>query len=355
MNKIVLGITTYNRINILKRSIESLRDSELPDNCVFRIFDDNSDEYGRKDLEELCPEAEYIHIQEKNMGADRNSWIMYKDFLEKNEGGDLLVNCDSDLIYKVNWLQEALKYIEETGGILSVFNTLNHESLEARGLLVEKKDIGCAGTIMSYSIVKKIISAFPEVYKGGFDYSWSNMLRKIGIRLWSTKNSLVQHIGITGFNSDINSFDYGMGFKVDSIKNGQVINDVVEEFSTRCRTKEERRFWYALFPFSSVQAADRIVLYGAGKVAGDYIRQLSVTQFCEVAAVIDKNRAGETFTGGIGIQSIDFLKNYDAYDKIVISVRNEDVAKSIKNDIQQFEPSVCSRIVFSGEDSIVRL
>ena len=359
MNEIVLGITTYNRLDILKKSIMSLKSSKLPKNCKFRIYDDRSTDYGIDQLKEIFPEAEVIYIQNSNRGSDGNIWTMYNDFVQRNHAGDIFVNCDSDLIYRNDWLYNAVESLKKTDGILSVFNTSSHHSIEDIGEFIEKEDIGSAGTLFEYEIVRLIIDRFPDICLSAFDYKWCTFLKEKGIRLFCTRRSLVQHIGIDGFNSDISSFDFGTGFEVDTCINGQIINDVIEDYILKISMGKTRKFWYALFPFHLIDKGSRIVLYGAGNVAKNYLRQIECNNYCKVVAVLDTNRVGESIILNkdetISIEAIDYLRQNDGYDKIVISVRDEEVANSIKNDILLRDISLASKLVHAGQESIIRL
>ena len=357
MSEIILGITTYNRLDILKKSIVSLKTSKLPENCRFRIYDDHSTDYGIDQLKEILPEAEIIYIQNQNQGSDGNIWTMYKDFVHRNEKGDILVNCDSDLIYINDWLHVATKALRKTDGVLSVFNTISHHSINDWGDFIEKEDIGSAGTLFDYDIVGLIIAKFPDICLNAFDYKWSDFLHTKGIRLLCLRNSLVQHIGIDGFNSDISSFDFGKGFAVDSCVNGQIINDVIEDYVFK-RRKSPKRFWYALFPFHLIEKNSRIVLYGAGEVAIDYLRQIECDNYCKVVAVLDANRAGESIIlnkdKSIIIETIEYLKRNSNYDKIVISVRDEETANSIKKDILLKTSCDTTKLIYAGQRSVIR-
>ncbi|MBQ9590191.1 MAG: glycosyltransferase family 2 protein [Butyrivibrio sp.] len=359
MSEIVLGITTYNRLDTLKKSIVSLKSSKLPENCKFRIYDDHSTEYGIDQLKEIFPEAEVIYIQEQNQGSDGNIWTMYNDFVRRNKSGDIFVNCDSDLIYKKDWLYEAIKALKKSDGVLSVFNTGYHRTIAESEEFFEKEDIGSAGTVFDYEIVRMIIKKFPNIYSSAFDYKWCSFLRERGIRLLCTRRSLVQHIGIDGFNSDISSFDFGTGFEVDTCVNGQIINDVIEDYVLKNRNRNPRRFWYALFPFHLIEKDSRIVLYGAGDVAKDYLRQIECDNYCKVVAVLDTNRAGESINlnknDNITIETMEYLKYSDEYDKVVISVRDEETANSIKDSILSKISSLASKVVYAGQGSIIRL
>ena len=44
-----------------------------------------------------------------------------------------------------------------------------------------------------------------------------------------------------------------------------------------------------LFPYEKVPAHSRILIYGAGTLGQDYLRQMRMTRYCEVVAIADKN------------------------------------------------------------------
>ena len=94
-------------------------------------------------------------------------------------------------------------------------------------------------------------------------------------------------------------------------------------------------------------------------MAKDYLRQIECDNYCKVVAVLDTNRAGEGINLNKNeittIKAIDYLKQYDDYDKIVISVRDEETANSIKNSILSKVTSVASKIVYAGQGSVIRL
>lgn len=44
-----------------------------------------------------------------------------------------------------------------------------------------------------------------------------------------------------------------------------------------------------LFPFEKIPIHSRIIIYGAGTLGQEYLRQMLLTQYCEVVAMVDKN------------------------------------------------------------------
>ena len=230
MKKVTIGITTYNRKNILEKMIQSLLTSDLTNAEVhIRIYDDCSTEYDSDYLKSLFPFEVAIHVNEINLKADLNTFNMYKDFLNSND--DYFFNADSDLIFHKNWLNFALENIEKTDGVLTLYNSQLHKEKNIYENFVQKDDIGAAGTFFSREIIKVMIeNLFPEAQKT-IDWSFSKLFNNKNIKILCSKNSYVQHIGFSGQNCNLSTVEYGKNFQIDSLVNGQILNDVLTDFS----------------------------------------------------------------------------------------------------------------------------
>ncbi|MCI9141181.1 MAG: glycosyltransferase family 2 protein [Lachnospiraceae bacterium] len=338
--KVTLGITTYNRIGTLKRMIESLYASNLEGiDYTIRIFDDCSEQYGTEELQQMFPEKVLIHRHGWNHGADYNIGFMYRSFLETDD--EILFNCDSDLIFNENWLQKGLALLEQTEGILSLFNSSSHETVaDIGGELCIKNSVGSAGTLMQRDVVRLICDQISkeESYLA-LDVNWSNLLQTNKIKLYTTKESLVQHIGIYGFNSTKSGFDYGKGFTVDSIINGQIINDVLEEANAVQSKEPEIRKLYYLFPFDRIKQGSQIVIYGAGRVGQDYLQQIRLTQYCDVTAVVD-----QSYMNLPGARSPEELKNIEC-DYVLVAAHFSSVRESMKKNIMRINGELRHKLV----------
>ena len=353
INHIVLGVTTYNRKEILQKSLNSLRQSGLDERCVIKIYDDSSNDMDKADLCSLVPEAESIYVQPHNLGSDANIRYMYADFVNCYSENDVFFNADSDLIYTPGWIDISLSKFESTDGVLSIFNAPSHRVLTSKGDMIIKEDVGSAGTLFSWEVLNDLLPKIPQNDLGGFDYQWSRKVRQCGMRLFCLKKSLVQHIGIDGYNSDLARFDYGLGFKVGTVQNGQIINDVLAQ-AVQNQRNGTRRFWYALFPFDKVPKGARVVLYGAGEVARDYLAQLKKQRYCDVVAIVDGKKAGEVFDAGMSVMPREKLLSL-AYDCIVLSVREPATARSINADLAGLDSSLPEKTIYAGADSILRI
>lgn len=343
MNKdqttIMLGITTYNRMELLKKMAESLYASDISKfNYAVYIFDDCSDQYGIKEIQNLFPERVHILRHDRNYGADYNMGFMYRKFLETDY--DILFNCDSDLIFSRHWLQNGLKLLAYTDGILSLFNTPFHEIKNVEGELCVKDSVGNAGTLMRREAVETICKHIHEddCYFA-LDYNWCNLFRAKGKKIYATRKSFVQHIGVDGFNSSGRRFDYGTGFEVDSILNGQIFNDILERMSLMGSKEVKSEGLYYLFPFDRVRKGSGVAVYGAGKVGQDYLRQIEITDYCNVVAVVD-----QAYMELENVQAPGILAEIDC-DYIILAAHFSSVREDMKREILKMDDGFRAKMV----------
>lgn len=339
---ITIGITTFNRLNLMKAMAQSLYESALPDNHSIRIYDDASTDYSMDTLRNIFPNAASLHRNQKNLGADLNTFSMYQDFLNSND--EYFFNADSDLLFSREWLSKALALLPKTDGVLSLFNTPSHQIKQELGDLCIKDDLGAAGTLFTRKRIEDICNGMGRnsnefsISKLGIDYAWSRYFQSKEIRLFCTKDSLVQHIGVWGQNSTQGFFDFGAGFKIDTFHNGQSINDLLEGFSS-VRFSDIPLHMYQLFPFKKLNADAKIVLYGAGQIGAAYYKLIKRSGYCRIVAWADKN-----YNQQRGLISPDAIKNY-SFDYILLATSKPTLAASMREDIAAINPSLCSKIV----------
>lgn len=338
---LTIGITTHNRFAILKRMAKSLYDSELSLPYCIRVYDDASTEFTMDDLRRIFPNAITIIRNEKSVGADKNSYLMYDDFLKTND--DYLFNADSDLIFKSDWLEKGMKLLSKSDGVLSLFNARITKPLNAYNSFVEKEKTGAAGILMTRKCVNQIVNNFKYQDLIGkvplFDYKWCTYLRSRGIRILSVKESLVQHIGINGQNSDFRNFDYGIGFKVDSLSQGQIFNDLLMDISIKQGKIPTNN---KLFPFAKVPIGSRVIIYGYGQVGLNYVNQIKISNYCKLVGVVDKGWEEKKVKE---VKSPKNLKKWD-FDYVVIAVSSDILANEIKLELLEIDETLENKIIF---------
>jgi hypothetical protein len=227
---VTIAIPTYNNLDLVKIMSASLYRSDLSVPHNIRIYDDCSTDYNLDELRELFPTAASVHRNASNVKADRNIYLMYRDFLLSQD--EYFFNADSDIIFSKNWLSTAIDLIPATNGILSIFNAHSHPvSRIFNQDLCIKETIGAAGTLIARERVAEIINTFSyDDSTQSFDWRCSQYFTSHSTEVYCTINSLVQHIGYHGQNYLSGFFDYGENFIVEDIKTGQVINDIFKLF-----------------------------------------------------------------------------------------------------------------------------
>ena len=221
-----------------------------------------------------------------------------------------------------------MDYFYRTDGILSLFNTLTHRSIREEDGLCEKMNIGAAGTLMSRNNVDFLFKHNNDLDNTkNFDWNFCHIFRELGIRIYTVKDSLVQHIGFTGQNTYFAKGDYGIGFSITSVKDGQTLNDVLA--MAREQSTSSIRGYYSLFPFELVPKGSRVVIYGAGQVGKDYIQQLKKSNYAVLVGVVDIKPTLEK-----GIRAITDIAEMD-FDYLVLATKKRDIVDDMVNCLQK--------------------
>lgn len=85
------------------------------------------------------------------------------------------------------------------------------------------------------------------------------------------------------------------------------------------------------FPLDMLHGGERLVIYGIGDVGKSYLLQLKSTGLYDICCVVDKNQYGQDFYG-MTVREIDSLIGLE-YDKLIIAVKDEIVAKHITDKL----------------------
>lgn len=83
------------------------------------------------------------------------------------------------------------------------------------------------------------------------------------------------------------------------------------------------------FPYGAVKKDSRIILYGAGQIGREYMRQLKETQYCKVVLWIDKNGDGEC----VALPSRLADMKADSYDAVVLATCNPEFIAEMKETL----------------------
>lgn len=199
-NDIVFVMTTYDRVKILRQTVDSWNKSLLlPDRML--VFDDVSNE-GKAISREIGRMSNASLITgDKHLGCDGNN----VSAVTTPEGCKAIMVIDSDTTFAVNWLIEAYRAWEKIKDVpeiaaITLFNTDTHKTVEYDGEqidgLVYKESVGGFGTIYKKDIIDNVFSEKPEKNKqGSWDHKIIDYVKKNGLKFCCTKKSYLQHIG----------------------------------------------------------------------------------------------------------------------------------------------------------------
>lgn len=222
MKKIMLAMATYNRKEVLEKTIVSLTQVKNIEDVDIFIFDDCSTEYTKEDLKKMIPFAKQIVVRENNLRADRNMYQIHQDYINSNY--DILLQVDSDVIFHKNFI-EIIKSILSTQTkypVFSLYNSSNHPFVENRNpleinkiIFKEKHSIGGICVLFTdKNILKNILDNIPKERKSfAYDWYWSHKLQEKGTPVMVSEQSFLQHIGVEGQNNkEIKGIDIGLYF-----------------------------------------------------------------------------------------------------------------------------------------------
>lgn len=88
---------------------------------------------------------------------------------------------------------------------------------------------------------------------------------------------------------------------------------------------------YYLFPYHLVEKGSKIILYGAGNAGKNFVKQIAITEWCEVIGIIDRN-ANDRLIRDIEIHTIDWIDNVK-FDYIVITQVNDKIQQEVKLEL----------------------
>jgi glycosyltransferase involved in cell wall biosynthesis len=199
--KIGLLITTFNRPEYLRQTLESLKRADLHGAQIL-IVDDCS-----RDNETLRLINPYKKIRNHKNLTIRYSVQIGFDYLIK-QGCDTLINLDSDAIVRCDFLTRLLElYKQFPDRIISGFNTLSksrtgivrHPVIKQGSGFVEKASIGGINMLMSVNTYRSIVlPALLESQrtKDHWDKIACRMSNEQGKTIIVSSPSFIQHIGI---------------------------------------------------------------------------------------------------------------------------------------------------------------
>ena len=208
--KVAIGITTYNRRHLVETHAKSLCASGLPRDTAVIVIDDASTDYDVEYLKAIYPEFAVIQRRSENSGG---ASFAIRDLMARlvETGADAVLLLDSDCIVATNFLKTSLDLLQDTDGLLSLFNTPSHPEIGRHGALVLKEHVGSAATLWRSQLAREVLTAVPPGRQ--FDWRFCDFLIGGGYKICVMRDSLVQHIGFSeGQHCNFVFGDIGVGF-----------------------------------------------------------------------------------------------------------------------------------------------
>ncbi len=208
--RIVVAIPTHNRIGYVKLCAEALKNTT---NDVW-VFDDYSSEYTSKDLKKWF-NTEHVYRNHKRFKADKQARYILEWFVGTDY--DWAVTLDSDLIVDKHWLTKLRNILPNTQGIVSLYHSgnPNHPTGDCYNGLCEMKTLGNAGVVWSNKLARKMLLEMKKVH--GFDWGWTEWLKKNNITQYAMEKSVVLHVGMHGTWGIDSKREKSMGFDMSRL------------------------------------------------------------------------------------------------------------------------------------------
>lgn len=219
-----LFVNVYNRTETVKKSIESLQNSNLPENLTTVIIDDGSYEPDIFTYYKSLETSSKILIklfphQGLPDGKVSHYWEFLKDYPEP-----YFFISDSDMIYAKNWIQTLQKIYdkltsqEKRPALITGFDTHNntHAPTATYDFYSVKETVGGANLLVNTEFYKKYRFGSPR-FQGTrkiweWDWSMSDNAVNNGWIIASPLKSIVQHIGHSGRWSQEDNYDKASNF-----------------------------------------------------------------------------------------------------------------------------------------------
>lgn len=190
-----LCLTTYERVPLLKQTLDSLVASQLPSDIALYIYDDASGAKVDAVLQEFKAQVPYrvdIKKRPRNMGCNANVMAALRE-TALITNSEFIFNFDSDAVFRKDWYTELCRIFrplyKDKLGAISLFNASRHAaSSDYNKELYIKPTIGGLATLIRSDIIKVI----PD---HDWDWRYCDVAKQRGLALLCTKLSYVDHIG----------------------------------------------------------------------------------------------------------------------------------------------------------------
>jgi len=220
--KIGLLITLFERPDYLKKTLDSIKNSYLPDDLTIVLLDDCS---ANKKTLNIFNNFQIKDVPIVRLRNVKNRGIAHSikkgfDYLYEHDF-DILVNLDPDALVKPYWFTMLLDLLSNfPRSVVTGFNTPTHESTGIFESYHTKKSIGGINMMFNKELWPKLR---PKVNNSQWDWDVSKMLKNRNKLMIAASPSVITHIGENSSmghgNADVSDMwvdvNYFNGFKTD--------------------------------------------------------------------------------------------------------------------------------------------
>ena len=190
-----LCLTTFNRVDLLRQTLDSLVVSNLPSTLTLFIYDDASGPEVDAALREFISRVPFKVAVKKRpytLGCNANVMAALRETV-LTTGDEFIFNLDSDGVFRKDWYIELCRLFrpmyKDKLGAISLFNASRHTPGEDYNKeLYVKPTIGGLATLLRSDIIRVI----PDEE---WDWRYCDVARSRNLALLCTKKSYVDHIG----------------------------------------------------------------------------------------------------------------------------------------------------------------
>jgi glycosyltransferase involved in cell wall biosynthesis len=209
----IFVMTTYNRPEFLKQTLESLMPMGTFPSDKFYIYDDASEPAIHKMLYEFEEKFDdpnlKIIVRPQHLGIHFNCTRSLYEAMEENNS-DFVFNIDSDTIFHPEWswrLRQFQRCLEEAKapiGALSLFNTRSHPAFNNFNIdILIKVSVGGFGCLFRREPMKALVD---KNIDKDWDWAYLEEAKKMGLKFYCSKLSYLEHIGTVGVNSGTGAY-----------------------------------------------------------------------------------------------------------------------------------------------------
>ena len=208
--KLGLVLATFNRPELLRATLTSLCQTDLPSGTVMAIVDGGSSEQATRQLIwdfalDTVPVHKVFRPANHGFGVHESLRIGW-DLLHERYGLNYFANIHSDVIFRHEWLVRSMDLYQRerpqhAGLLVTGFHTPRHPVKALYEDCYRKESCGGIHTLFDAELYHNVVRpnlAYSEQDEWGWDWRVVAELKRQGYPILCTRPSVIQHIGMFG-------------------------------------------------------------------------------------------------------------------------------------------------------------